>query len=107
MRLHICILLSILRVSLKTVAQNKQNFIGINPSVTVEPFYNKGEFDVNILPFVYQRTMTNMADLRFTSVLNLGIRYNGNNISHFGLETAFPVFSKRKKIKQNFQKAFL
>ena len=106
MRIHKITLLLFLILSLKTVAQNRQNFIGINPSVTVEPFYNKGELDVNILPFVYQRTITEIADLRFTSVLNLGIRNNGNSISHFGLETALPVFFKKKEDKMELSKGF-
>lgn len=44
------------------------NFIGINPSVTVEPFYDKGEFDINIFPIVYQRSLTKRLDIRLTSI---------------------------------------
>jgi hypothetical protein len=56
--------------------ENKHfNFIGINPSVTVEPFYEKGELDFNILPIVYQRLATKLVDIRLTSILNLGIQH--------------------------------
>lgn len=81
-------------------AQNDKhfNFLGINPSVTIEPFYEQGEFDVNILPIVYQRSVTKRFDIRLTSICNLGIRNNGNAISHFGFEAAFPIFlNKRRK----------
>lgn len=73
-----------------------RHFIGINPSVTVEPFYERGELDVNILPVVYQRVLSKRMDLRFTSILNLGIRNTGTEISHFGLETALPIFLRAK-----------
>jgi len=35
-------------------------------------------------------------DIRLTSLLNLGIRNDRNEISHIGLETAIPVFLKPK-----------
>lgn len=44
-------------------SEHKSNFIGVNPSITVEPFYEKGELDVNILPIVYQTPMSNRRDL--------------------------------------------
>ena len=44
-----------------------KHFIGINPSVTAEPFYEKGEIDINVLPFVYQRILTEHIDIRFIS----------------------------------------
>jgi hypothetical protein len=86
--------------------EKKLNFIGLNPSVTVEPFYNKGELDINILPLVFQRTLTRRYDFRFTSILNLGIRNNGNEISHFGFETGLPIFFKQKETKNEISKSF-
>ncbi len=82
------------------------HFFGINPSVTVESFYEKGEFDVNVFPFVYQRPITDRMDLRFTTILNLGVRNSGNEISHFGIETAIPIFLKKKESKTDFSKGF-
>ncbi len=87
--------------------ENKHfNFIGINPSVTVEPFYEKGELDFNILPIVYQRLATKLVDIRLTSILNLGIRNEGNSISHYGFEMGFPVFFKRKDTIKEVSKGF-
>ncbi len=84
----------------------KFNFIGINPSVTVEPFYEKGELDINIFPLVYQRSLTKRFDIRLTSILNLGIRNNGNEISHFGFEAGLPIFFKAKENPKEISKGF-
>jgi hypothetical protein len=104
------IVLTIILVNLNSQlkAQNgsKAHFIGLNPSLTVEPFYEKGEMDINIIPIVYQRSLTNRVDLRITSICNFGIRNNGNEISHFGLETAFPIFLKQKEDKKQSSKGF-
>lgn len=75
------------------------NFLGINPSVTVEPFYEKGELDVNIFPLVYQTPLTKIFDLRLNSILNLGVRNGGNEISHYGIETGIPIFFNSKGTK--------
>ena len=83
---------------------HKFNFIGLNPSLTVEPFYEKGELDINILPFVYQRPITNRFDIRLTSICNYGIRNNGNEISHIGIETAMPIFFKIKRYNKESSK---
>jgi len=81
-------------------------FLGINPSLTVEPFYEKGELDISLLPIVFQRSISKRADIRFTSVLNLGIRKTGNQISHLGLETAAPFFLQKKESRQDYSKGF-
>lgn len=74
-------------------AQDKPaTMIGLSPSVTVEPFYAKGELDMNILPLVFQRKLRPRVDVRLLSLLNLGIRNNGNIISHFGGEAVFPIY---------------
>jgi hypothetical protein len=82
----------------------KLNFVGLNPSVTIEPYYEKGEMDINLLPIVYQRTLNQRVDLRVTSICNLGLRKDSSGLSHLGLETAFPVFWKKKEAKTNNSK---
>jgi len=66
-------------------------FIGVTPSITAEPYYDAGEFDVNILPFVYQTSVFEKADIRMTSIVNYGIRKNESKLSHIGFEIAFPI----------------
>ena len=92
--------------SVKAQTINKFNFIGVNPSVTVEPFYERGEMDINILPVVYQRPFSRRADIRLTSILNLGIRNVANEISHLGLETAIPIFINPKEYKKQSSEGF-
>jgi len=82
------------------------NFLGLNPSITIEPFYEKGEFDVNVCPLVYQRVITRRIDIRLNSIVNLGIRKNGNALSHLGLELAVPIFFKKKENKNETSKGF-
>lgn len=77
-------------------AQDKRPvFIGIQPGITQEPFYEKGEFDVNITPFTFQIPITTRVDLRLTTLGNY----------HFGGETGFsdvgfqlvaPIFINKK-----------
>jgi hypothetical protein len=89
-----------------TQENKKCYFIGLNPSVTVEPFYDKGELDINIFPLVYQKSLTKRLDIRLTSIVNLGIRNNRNEISHFGLETGVPLFFSPKETKNEISKGF-
>ncbi|WP_338769731.1 hypothetical protein WAF17_10425 [Bernardetia sp. ABR2-2B] len=70
---------------------------GINPSLTVEPFYEKGEFDINILPIIYQTSFSKRVDFRINPILNLGIRKDFNEFSHIGFEAALPVFIFKKE----------
>lgn len=88
-------------------AQEKSaSLLGFNPSITAEPFYEAGELDINIFPLVYLHTLTPRSDIRFTSILNLGIREEGNAISHIGFETAFPIYIIKKENKEIHSKGF-
>jgi hypothetical protein len=84
---------------LKLTAQGTgtANFIGINPSVTIEPYYEKGELDINIFPFVFQKTITKRVDVRLSTIVNYGVRNNGNAISHLGFQTGFPIYILAKE----------
>ena len=86
--------------------EKRSNFFGINPGVTVEPYYESGELDINVLPIVYQRSFTNRLDLRLTSILNYGVRQGDDRLSHFGLQLAAPVFFKKKEDKVALSKGF-
>lgn len=100
------IFLAICKNPLFAQEDRKANFIGVNPSMTVEPFYDKGELDINIFPLVYQRPLTKRLDIRLTPILNLGVRNNGNEISHIGFETGFPIFFKTKETNNEISKGF-
>jgi hypothetical protein len=72
------------------------NFLGINPSVTIEPFYEKGEFDLNVFPIVYQKTLTKRFDFRISTTLNYGVRKTSKTISHIGGQLALPIYFMKK-----------
>ena len=86
--------------------EKRFNFIGINPSVTIEPYYEAGELDVNIFPIVYQRSITNRLDLRLASTINYGIRNENDKLSHIGLEVGAPIFFKKKEDRAEISKGF-
>ena len=93
--------------TLQISAQEKPaSLLGFNPSITVEPFYDAGELDINIFPLVYLRTLSQRSDIRFTTILNLGIREEGNAISHIGFETALPIYFLKKENKAIHSKGF-
>lgn len=99
-------LITLLYPSIIKAQERAPIFIGINPSVTVEPFYEKGEMDIGILPLVFQRRISNTIDFRFSTILNLGLRDSGNRMSHLGFETAFPIFFTKKENKTDCSKGF-
>lgn len=80
-------------------AQEKEHpfFIGINPSVTMEPYYLKNEMDINIFPIVFQQKIWTIVDYRITTILNLGLRQAKNGISHIGLQGSFPIYIFKQK----------
>lgn len=86
--------------------EKSPNYFGINPSITVEPFYQKGELDINILPVVYQKPLNLRCDFRINPILNLGIRTGHDKISHFGFEAALPLFFKKKEEKTECSNGF-
>ncbi len=70
---------------------------GFNPYVGNEPYYRKGEFDINVLPIVYQTSFSKRVDFRINPILNFGFREVGGVISHVGFETAAPIFIFKKE----------
>jgi len=55
------------------ITQNKQAdysiFLGLQPGFFVEPWFNSGEFDVNLLPLVLETAITDNLGLRIRSSL--------------------------------------
>ncbi|MDH5233139.1 MAG: hypothetical protein OEY38_24055 [Gammaproteobacteria bacterium] len=104
LRILFCVLLLVTIVlgEVQASSDRSRYFIGITPSVTAEPFYNKGEFDVNVLPLVYQQTLFNKTDFRLTSIVNYSVRDTENQLSHIGFEAAFPmrVFRRERLLHQ-------
>jgi len=77
--------------------QNKTTFfVGLQPSVTKEKFYEKKEFDLNIIPIVFQIPIAKRADLRIVSLCNYHFDEEVQ-IADLGLNFALPVYLKQKE----------
>jgi hypothetical protein len=88
-------LLSILAIS----QQQKPLLIGFNPSVTVEPAYPKGSFDLNIFPLVLEYPLIQNLDIRAITIANFGFRNTGSALINVGAEISLPyyfMFGKNK-----------
>ncbi len=92
-----CIIFLTCSFRLSAQIEKTKNFIGLTPSATVEPYYAKGEFDLNIVPIVFQKTLTKRIDIKIASIINYGVRNSTNSISHLGGQLSFPIFFRKKK----------
>ena len=91
-----CIIAFLLFTSNLFGQEKKPLFLGFQPGITVEKFYEKGEFDINILPLVLQVPLSNRIDMRFVSLANYHFG-NGSGFSDIGINTIVPVFFKKKE----------
>jgi len=91
------ILFLLIGLSINIYSQDKKPFlIGFQPSLTKEKFYEKDEFDINIIPFVLQLPITKRVDFRYVNLANY--HFNGNQgFSDVGGEICFPIFMKKKE----------
>lgn len=95
---YISILIIILTIANSSVlAQSKRPvFIGLQPSFTKETFYEKNEFDINIIPLIVQVPIGKRIDLRATSEVNYHFGPS-NGISDVGAQFVLPIFLKKKE----------
>jgi len=88
------------------LAQPKHSYyLGLLPAVTKEKSYGAGEFDVNIIPLVFQMPIHKRIDLRGTNIYNFHFG-DESEIADIGLEVATPVFLKSKENKNEFSSGF-
>ena len=88
--------------------QKSAHFIGMNPGISIKPFYESGEMDMNIIPIVYQTRIYKQMDIRLISIMNFGFRKDGNKIINYGLELALPyLFGQRSQSMQVSQGFYL
>ena len=71
-------------------------FLGFQPSITVEPFYEKGEFDVNIFPLIAEKPITNRINVRIVPMLNYHFGDENTGLSDVGGSVVLPVFFRKK-----------
>ena len=78
--------------------EKKPIFLGLQPSITQEKFYDDGEFDINVIPVVVEIPMGRRVDLRFTSILNYHIGGEEEGISDVGFQLLAPIFFRKKEM---------
>ena len=69
-------------------------FIGLGPDITKEKDYEKGEFDVNVLPFDIQYYLSKTIALKASAVVNLHVA-DRTEISQVGGQLAVPIYFLR------------
>jgi len=74
----------------------KPFFLAIQPGITQEKFYEKDEFDVNVVPIVLQFPVSKRIDLRFVSLANFHFG-NSKQFSDIGIHAIAPIFFKKKE----------
>lgn len=85
-------------ISIQSFSQ-RNIFVGFEPSVTVEPHYDKGEFDLNIFPVVTRVPISKRVDFRVTTIANLHFSNSNSGFSNLGASFAFPIsFSKKESL---------
>jgi len=83
--------------NVKSYSQDhKPVFLGIQPGITKEDFYEDDEFDINILPFVFQTPVGKRVDIRLTSIINYHFGTD-DNISDVGIFGILPVYIMKKE----------
>ncbi len=83
----------------------KPIFIGLEPAITKEKFYEEKEFDINIIPIVIQFPVTKRLDLRFTTLANYHF-CGDNKFSDIGLFSVLPIFLKKKEYTSDKSSGF-
>ena len=95
-------------ISLEAIyAQDKHPvFIGIQPAITVEPFYEEGELDVNVFPLLIETPIGSRVTIKLSPLLNYHIGGEENGISDVGLYVVFPVYIKKRETKSDLPYGF-
>jgi len=82
-------------------------FFGIQPAFTKEKFYEKNEFDINVIPIVIQTPISNRMDLRFVSLANYHFG-NREKFSDIGFQLLAPWnFTKKESISERTKGFYL
>lgn len=100
--------ISVFLIVLSSHAQDRRPvFLGFSPQLTKEDFYDKGEFDLNVIPIVFQVPVTHRVDFRLSTLVNY--RFGGkSHFSDLGINLSSPVYFKKKEsILQKSQGLFI
>ena len=79
----------------------KSIYLGIQPSITVEPFYEEGELDINVFPLIFETPISQRINLRIVPMVNYHIGGVENGISDLSIFTVLPFFLKKNEENEN------
>ena len=103
----IAILVFLIAFTFNLSAQEKRPlFIGLQPSVTVEQFYDENELDINAIPLLVQVPVAKRLDFRAVTIFNYHIGGEENGFSDIGVQFLLPVFIKKKETTKSVSKGF-
>lgn len=99
MKSRFVIIIIILTALIKTgSAQDKKPiFIGLQPGFTAEPYYDKNEFDINIIPVTIQMPISKRLDIRLITLANYHFGGKENGFSDIGFQFVLPFYLKKKE----------
>lgn len=72
-------------------------FIGVQPSITIEPFYEKGELDVNIIPVVFEAPIGIRTNIRLLPFVNYHSGGLSNGVSDIALYSVLPIYFRKRE----------
>ncbi len=101
------IIISILfLMSVQLLSQEKRPvFIGLQPGITKEQFYEKDEFDINVIPLVFQIPLSQRFDFRFVTIANYHFG-SSQGFSDIGFQSVFPFYFKKKEATKTLSSGF-
>jgi len=99
------ITLFLLTNSLIYAQEKRPFFIGLQPSFTKETFYEKNEFDINIVPLTIQVPLGKLIDIRVTSEVNYHFGPT-KGVSDVGAQFVLPVYFKKKENAKTMSHGF-
>lgn len=103
--LSLIVMLYLITNSFIYAQDSRPVFIGLQPSFTKETFYEKNEFDINIIPLIVQVPVGKRIDLRATSEVNYHFGPS-NGISDVGVQFVMPVYLKKKENTKSISHGF-
>ncbi len=107
MKARTVIITLLIGIVLYSYSQDKRPiFIGLQPGFTVEPFYEKNEFDINIIPITLQIPLGKRIDFRITTLANYHFGGKKNGFSDLGFQFVLPVYLKKKENTKTSSKGF-